>query len=185
MYRKLQYVWEEISRHKAAIYGALCVSLIFAVITVFSRNDSWNYMLQFAIGGWPEGFVWKDVSLLLLFVGVTLQGFLLFGIPAIVVSILHTLLTRSEVMRLVQFIRQRDREVEVTITDAIFRRLGELVRQDDRYGSINEVVKEAILEADNKWREGQLEQTKIDIEKARITVAGDSEAGRNYTERTL
>jgi hypothetical protein len=176
--RKLQYACEEFARHKGVIYGAVVISLGFAAVTVCFREGKWSYVLQFMLGGWPEGFQAKNEHFLLVFIGIFLQGFFSLGIPVIVLSILYVLLTRRETVKLIQYIKQRDLEIRLTVTDAISHRLKDLSSHSNPYREIGDIVKQAIVEAHKQWLDGQLEETKRELEEG-ITVAGDIGAKQN------
>lgn len=80
-------------------------------------------------------------------------------------------------MRLPEYIKQRDMDIEVALTDAMFEYMKEAAGIDgspEQYRAFRDHVKHTFQDAAAQWSRGQLEQTRVDLDQAWITVTEDA-----------
>ncbi len=95
-----------------AILTILAVAILGGWSVYGSHTGLWPHMVQFMLGGWPEGYN-ETLSRFQISVGVALQIIFTFGLPVLLVTVVYRRLTRRLEMRIIDFIRERD---EVTAT---------------------------------------------------------------------
>ncbi len=164
------------------VISLIVVSIITAFIARVGTTGYWRVMLEFVLGGWPNHQYYDTTADQIknsdwLAVGVFLQTLVTVGFPVALVAYIRRLLQRRDVMKLRDFIGQRDAFMEAQVSLALMQHAHEDLTEEQFY----EIVATAIGAASEQW-EGRLSpQTREQLNEAWITVAQDLDHGMSAT----
>lgn len=161
-----------------ATIGIAVVALIVALITVWHPAGWWAYIVQFAMGGWPDEV--ERASKGVLFLGVLLQTFFTFGLPIILVTIIYRRLTRRDTMRIATYISHRDKVIEARVYAALRAVLRANAPDVEALEELNDLDKQAwemataaMQQARHVWDQQLSAETLDSLAEDRVRVAGE------------